>query len=246
MVWISGLFYLWDVSNSTIFINSLQIVDFSFHWVNIGLIRVLFTIFKNIEASAKKLFLHDQRELEHIWWNDKFFDTKELITTEKSARLVREINWLFVPRMTKKVMGKEDETTILCLVPELCFLTGLDDKLRSNMATMRALATHTRITPMARDQALRKYLESIRNTPKASELLAQVQAIIGSLEWANFNLSFQNLFFLSFPVHTQNNLTRKQDQCLMVLKLCLKECPCTWSLMGKWLTFESSFPWPLH
>ena len=43
-------------------------------------------------------------------------------------------------RLKKKVQGQEDETVLVCLVPELCFLTGLDDRLRKNMTTMRALA----------------------------------------------------------------------------------------------------------
>lgn len=69
----------------------------------------------------------------------------------------------FESRAKKKMQGKEDETVISCLVPELCYLTGLDDRLRNNFTIMRSLATHTKIAPMQRVQALAKYIENIRS-----------------------------------------------------------------------------------
>lgn len=61
------------------------------------------------------------------------------------------------------MQGKEDVTIISCLIPELCYLTGLDDRLRSNFTTMRALATHTKVAPMERVRALQKYIESVKS-----------------------------------------------------------------------------------
>ena len=76
-------------------------------------------------------------------------------------------------RLKKKVQGQEDETVLVCLVPELCFLTGLDDRLRKNMTTMRALANHTRVPPNERDAALRRYLDSVNTNPKAASILSE-------------------------------------------------------------------------
>ena len=61
------------------------------------------------------------------------------------------------------MQGKEDETQLVCLVPELCYLTGLDDRLRSNFTIMRNLATHTKVAPMERVKALQKYIESVNS-----------------------------------------------------------------------------------
>lgn len=51
----------------------------------------------------------------------------------------------------------------MCLVPELCFLTGLDDRLRNNFTIMRSLATHTKVAPMARIKALANYIDSVNS-----------------------------------------------------------------------------------
>jgi aubergine-like protein len=61
------------------------------------------------------------------------------------------------------MQGKEDETVLVCLVPELCYLTGLDDRLRNNFTIMRSLATHTKVAPMARAKALTNYIESVNS-----------------------------------------------------------------------------------
>ena len=59
--------------------------------------------------------------------------------------------------------GQDDETLLVCLVPEICFLSGLDDRLRKNYNTMRKLAMHTKVAPMKRHQALMKYIESVNS-----------------------------------------------------------------------------------
>lgn len=66
-------------------------------------------------------------------------------------------------RLKKKMQGKEDETVLVCLVPELCYLTGLDDRLRKNFTIMRSLATHTKVAPMARVKALASYIDSVNS-----------------------------------------------------------------------------------
>lgn len=66
------------------------------------------------------------------------------------------------------MQGKEDETVICCLIPELCYLTGLDDRLRSNFTIMKALATHTKVAPMERIRALQKYIESVTSKKRVA------------------------------------------------------------------------------
>lgn len=44
------------------------------------------------------------------------------------------------------------------LVPELCYLTGLDDKMRSNQSLMKALNTETRLAPSRRVKAIQELI----------------------------------------------------------------------------------------
>ncbi|XP_046444818.1 piwi-like protein Ago3 [Daphnia pulex] len=80
---------------------------------------------------------------------------------------------MLLNRLKKKMQGKEDETVLVCLVPELCFLTGLDDRLRSNFTIMRSLATHTKVAPMARVKALTDYIQSVNNNERAKSVLSE-------------------------------------------------------------------------
>ena len=83
--------------------------------------------------------------------------------------------------------GKEDETMLICLIPELCFLTGLDDRLRSNFTTMRELAKHTKVAPMQREQALRRYIESVNSKFRFNAFITALKIVSSML-----------IFFLNF------------------------------------------------
>ncbi|KPJ21569.1 Piwi-like protein 1 [Papilio machaon] len=66
------------------------------------------------------------------------------------------------PRDTKRLPGSEQATDfMICLVPELCQLTGLTDDQRSNFRLMKDVATYTRITPNQRHAAFKKVPFSI-------------------------------------------------------------------------------------
>lgn len=80
---------------------------------------------------------------------------------------------LLVNRSTRRISGKEDPVEITSvLIPELCFLTGLTDKLRNDFVVMRDIAAHTRVTPNQRLHALKIFSQNVENTPKAKEMLS--------------------------------------------------------------------------
>ena len=60
---------------------------------------------------------------------------------------------------------------MVCLVPELCVLTGLTDEMRKDFRVMKELATHTRLAPTERHQSLKEFIDNIRNTPNAIKLI---------------------------------------------------------------------------
>lgn len=49
------------------------------------------------------------------------------------------------------------------LVPELCYLTGLTDEMRSDFKVMKDVATYTRVSPNQRQFALNTFIDSIRS-----------------------------------------------------------------------------------
>ncbi|KAF3696050.1 Piwi-like protein 1 [Channa argus] len=53
------------------------------------------------------------------------------------------------------------------LIPELCYLTGLTDKMRADFNIMKDLSTHTRLTPEQREGRLNRFVTNIQKNPDA-------------------------------------------------------------------------------
>ncbi|XP_041452050.1 protein argonaute-3 isoform X2 [Drosophila obscura] len=73
----------------------------------------------------------------------------------------------------KKTRGTPEDTDNIefRLIPELCYLTGLREEVRSDNKLMREIATYTRVTPNQRKVALDKFYDNVSNTPAAREIL---------------------------------------------------------------------------
>ncbi|KAM6954108.1 piwi-like protein 1 [Aplochiton taeniatus] len=57
------------------------------------------------------------------------------------------------------------------LIPELCYLTGLTDKMRSDFNIMKDLSSHTRLTPEQREGRLTRFVNNIhKNTEVQAEM----------------------------------------------------------------------------
>jgi hypothetical protein len=54
----------------------------------------------------------------------------------------------------------------VCLVPELCYLTGLTDAMRSDFQVMKDISMYTRITPNQRQGAIKKFIRNIQGKKK--------------------------------------------------------------------------------
>ncbi|XP_035915342.1 protein argonaute-3-like [Anopheles stephensi] len=80
---------------------------------------------------------------------------------------------LLLNRQERKVANKETPQELsICLVPELCYLTGLTDDMRKDYKVMRDIATYTRITPNQRLMAMQKFCENVNQNEAARNLLA--------------------------------------------------------------------------
>ncbi|KAJ0174712.1 hypothetical protein K1T71_009820 [Dendrolimus kikuchii] len=80
---------------------------------------------------------------------------------------------MLISRESKRMSGMEAKTDfMICLVPELCQLTGLTDDQRTNFRLMKDVATYTRITPSQRHSAFKKYIENVMHNETAKNRLA--------------------------------------------------------------------------
>lgn len=87
---------------------------------------------------------------------------------------IKDVNQpLLINRKDQKIIGQAaPETITFCLIPELCYLTGLTDEMRSDFKVMRDIATHTRISPNQRLAALEKFCRNVNEVPEAKEILS--------------------------------------------------------------------------
>ncbi|CAG5115063.1 unnamed protein product [Candidula unifasciata] len=68
--------------------------------------------------------------------------------------------------------GTKPDPEFLCLIPELCYMTGLTEDIRKQFTVMKDLAIHTRVTPAQRKLAMKKFISSVNSSPEAQAELA--------------------------------------------------------------------------
>ncbi|KAK3795239.1 hypothetical protein RRG08_056298 [Elysia crispata] len=69
--------------------------------------------------------------------------------------------------------GFKMDPEFLCLIPELCYSSGLTDDMRSNFSMMKDLAAHTRVTPAQRQLAMKKFIDNVNGSPEALAALEE-------------------------------------------------------------------------
>ena len=73
-------------------------------------------------------------------------------------------------RMHRLTEGKQKE---ICLVPELCYLTGLSDSLRTDFRAMKDIKEQTCVSPTERNASIEQFLDRLQSSPAAREELAK-------------------------------------------------------------------------
>jgi aubergine len=80
---------------------------------------------------------------------------------------------LLFNRQEVRMSGQRDKKEInVCLIPELCYLTGLTDEMRNNFSLMKDLATYTKMSPYQRTVAYKNFIDNINNNDEAKDLLS--------------------------------------------------------------------------
>nr|XP_039251037.1 piwi-like protein 1 [Styela clava] len=70
---------------------------------------------------------------------------------------------------SKRVEAGEDR--VISLVPELCFLTGLSDKLAGDFTAMKEIGNFTRLGPNERNSQIENFLQRLNGSPEARQEL---------------------------------------------------------------------------
>lgn len=79
---------------------------------------------------------------------------------------------LLLHKVKKKELREQGQTKVLCLIPELCYMTGLTDDMRQDFRVMKDLAQHTRVTPNARQASLRSFIKNVNDSDAAKKILS--------------------------------------------------------------------------
>ncbi len=104
--------------------------------------------------------------------NDRSVSYMEYYRSHYGIHIMEENQPLLVSREERRVAGAQaKETLTFCLIPEISFLTGITDTLRSDQKVMRDIATITRVTPEQRMFAYQKFCDNVNNCPEAVEML---------------------------------------------------------------------------
>lgn len=75
----------------------------------------------------------------------------------------------------------------IVLVPELCYMTGITDKMRSDFRVMKDIAVYTRLTPQQRNDGLRKFIQNLKGTSRSAFFWGNLKK---TLLWLYFKTEF--------------------------------------------------------
>ncbi|KAM7451808.1 Piwi-like protein 2 [Porites harrisoni] len=106
-----------------------------------------------------KFTFHTGEEMSYMDYYKKVYN-KDLHDPEQPLLVHR-------PKEKELQRGKGRKPGLVCLIPELCYITGLTDAIRQDFRVMKDIAAHTRVSPMQRQQAMMKFIENINSCPEA-------------------------------------------------------------------------------
>ncbi|XP_056639087.1 protein argonaute-3 [Diorhabda sublineata] len=116
---------------------------------------------------------------------------------------------LLINRKNVRVSGSAEKVEkIVCLVPEISYLTGLTTSMRNDFTVMKDIAHYTRVTPNQRVAALRKYLENVEKSPEAQQVLAS-----WGLHLENDSLLMSGRQLDNEIIYFGNNQCKTNDNC---------------------------------
>ncbi|XP_055936429.1 piwi-like protein Ago3 [Argiope bruennichi] len=142
----------------------------------------------NWEMSPKSTFKsRDGPEISFIDYYKRSYDIQ-----------INDLNQpLLLSKSDKKRCREGEEPQLICLIPELCFMTGLTDTMRSDFKVMKDIAAYTRVQPENRQLALQRFVDNVRNSPEAKQVFDNwnVELVPNPVSLEGRNLLQENLYF---------------------------------------------------
>nr|AWH61378.1 putative piwi-1 [Actinia equina] len=122
---------------------------------------------------------------------------------------------LLVHRPKKKDAepGRRKTLEIVCLIPELCSMTGLTDAIRQDFRVMKDISAHTRVGPMQRLDAMKKFIQNINSCPEALEQLSSwgLKIDTSALQTEGRQLAAETIHFGNSSCSAGNNADWGRD-----------------------------------
>ncbi|KAJ6648719.1 Protein argonaute-3 [Pseudolycoriella hygida] len=117
--------------------------------------------------------LYTENPMSTFQMNGKDVSYLEYYKSHYDIDLTDEMQPLLLSREERRISGKEEKETItFCLIPEICYLTGITDTIREDQKVMRDIATITRVTPNQRVDAMNTFCKNLDRCKEAKDVLA--------------------------------------------------------------------------
>lgn len=79
---------------------------------------------------------------------------------------------LLIHRKERRIAGQDKpQELMMCLIPEISYLTGLTDEMRNDFKVMRDIAAFTRVSPNQRLNSMRQFCYNVNQNKEAREIL---------------------------------------------------------------------------
>lgn len=97
----------------------------------------------------------------------------EYYKTQYNIEIKDKTQPLLISRKEIRKSDSEDPVVmVFCILPEICYLTGITDEMRSDYKVMRDIATYTGISPNQRVAALKQFCKRVDSTKESREILS--------------------------------------------------------------------------
>jgi len=102
----------------------------------------------NFDSSPKDTFINEKgEEISYV----QYYKSQYSID-------IKDLNQPLLLHRVKKKNQNEKEVKLICLVPELCMLTGMSDAMRTDFKIMKEVGNYTRASPEQRIKSISKFI----------------------------------------------------------------------------------------
>lgn len=114
----------------------------------------------NFDMTPESTFESHGKQISFVQYYDEHYDIQ-----------IKDLNQPLLSHVPKKTKNDPNPPETILLVPELCHITGLTDKQRTDFKLMKRLAEHTRLSPTRRVETMQVFISNVFKNEKAMQEL---------------------------------------------------------------------------